>query len=251
MSAFLGAVGFLTRVPVPVGVLSSESLARSVRWFPVVGALIGATLGALFAGLIEFLPAAVAAALVVTAGIVLTGAFHEDALGDVADAMGGRSPEDSARILKDPRQGTFGVLALVASFVVRVGALAAMDAATAVAFLIGAHAVARAGAVTMMRTPVTGGSALGAAYAGAVGPLDVAAAVIAGVLLGGLAAGPWVAAAVAIAALAAFVATRLALAKVGGITGDFLGAAEQLGEAGILVLGAALAYNSWSGPWWV
>ena len=77
--------------------------------------------------LVEVLPGLAAAALAVTLGIVITGALHEDGLADTVDAFGaGGGPEETLRILKDPTHGTYGVIALVLSIVLRVLALAAL-----------------------------------------------------------------------------------------------------------------------------
>jgi len=85
----LGAVSFLTRVPTGTGAVQPAEMARFVPWFPLVGALVGAAVGGLYAGASALLPPLVAAAVAVTAGVAVTGAFHEDGLGDTADAFVG------------------------------------------------------------------------------------------------------------------------------------------------------------------
>ena len=93
MTGLLGAIQFLTRLPVRLA--SPPSPADTVPWYPVVGALIGLIVGGLAAGLAELVPTAVAAAVAVLAGVLLTGALHEDGLADVADAFaGGRTRDD-------------------------------------------------------------------------------------------------------------------------------------------------------------
>jgi adenosylcobinamide-GDP ribazoletransferase len=216
----------------------------------VVGAFVGIVVGGFYAVLLELLPPMVAAALSVGAGVLLTGAFHEDALGDVADSMGGRDRSDVVRILKDPRQGTYGVMALVVAFTVRVAALSGMDAWTALAIVPCAHAAARGASVLIMRGPVAG-EGLGATFASSVRGRDVAFASVATLAIGGLLTGAWVVAAVVLAVLMAAVIARLAMITVGGVSGDFLGAAEQLGEMAVFVLGAAIVHNGWPvAAWW-
>ena len=95
----LGAAQFLTRIPIRLR--AAPDLAKAVPWFPVIGALIGATIGGVAAGLMELTPPAVAATVAVLLGIIVTGAFHEDGLADTADAMGGWTPERRREILKD------------------------------------------------------------------------------------------------------------------------------------------------------
>ena len=249
MKGLLGAVSFLTRVPVPgAGVREARELASSVPWFPVVGAGVGLAEAGVYAGARVLLPPLVAAALAVVAGIGLTGAFHEDGLGDTADAFAGGTDRDSTvRILKDPRLGTFGVLAVAASLLLRVAALAALAPAAAVAALTAAHALSRAVAVaTMTALPAAADTGLGASYvralsrpralAGAAAGLGVAVALL------GVAA-LWAAAA---AGLAAALLGRLAVRRLGGVSGDVLGAVQQVGE--VLVLLAAVAAVS-AGRW--
>ena len=151
MKGLLGAVSFLTRVPVGGGIRQPRELAGSVPWFPVVGAGVGLAEAGVYAGARVLLPPLVAATLAVVAVILLTGAFHEDGLGDTADAFAGGTDRDSTvRILKDPRLGTFGVLAVAASLLLRVAAVAALPPAAAVAALPAAGALSRAVAVATM-----------------------------------------------------------------------------------------------------
>lgn len=251
--SFLAAVGFLTRVPVPVGRLEPAGLARAVAWFPTVGALIGVAVAGAYAGMLAVLPASVAAAVAIAAGILLTGAFHEDGLADMVDAVGGgKDADDVRRILKDPRHGSYGVLAMTVTVLVRFSALASMDAWTALAIVPCAHTVARAAAVGLMKmTPVAPGEGLGASYTSSLRGSHAVIAVASGAAIGGLAAGIWILPALVLGAAAAAIVGRLAVSKIGGISGDFLGAAEQIAECFILVLGAAIVANAWpSAAWW-
>jgi adenosylcobinamide-GDP ribazoletransferase len=243
----LGAVSLLTRVPTGTGTRRPEELAGSVPWFPVVGAGVGLAVAAAYAGARQLLPALPAATVAVVAGICLTGAFHEDGLGDTADAfMGHHDRDGTVRILEDPRLGTFGVLAVAASLLLRVGAVAALAPAAALAALPAAHALSRAAAVaTMTALPAAGQTGLGATYALALSRRRALAGTAAGLAVAlallGIAA-VWAAAAVA---LAAALLGRLAVRRIGGVTGDVLGAVQQLGE--MLVLLAAVA-GRWHSP---
>ena len=251
MRGLLGAVSFLTRVPTGTGERRVQELAGFVPWFPVVGAGVGLVVGAVYAGGRELLPPLPAATVAVVAGIGLTGAFHEDGLGDTADAfMGHHDRDGTIRILKDPRLGTFGVLAVAASLLLRAGAVAALTPAAALAALPAAHALSRAAAVaTMTVLPPAAETGLGASYAlalsrrravtGAVAGLAVAVALL------GLPA-LWAAAA---AGLAAFALGRLAVRRIGGVSGDVLGAVQQLGEILVLLVAAVVTGASgWESP---
>src|SRR5262249_57362946 len=119
--AFLGAVGFLTRVPVPAG----ACVAPDPVFFPLVGGLIGLVTGAVIWAASHLWPMPLAVLIGLAAEAVLTGAFHEDAVADCCDGFGGGwSREDVLRIMKDSRIGSFGVLGLALALLLRAGCLA-------------------------------------------------------------------------------------------------------------------------------
>ncbi len=237
------AVAFLTRLPIPhPESATSADFPRAQRVFPIVGAAIGAMVGLICLGMrIVGVPDLAAAALALGAGALLTGALHEDGLADVADGFGGgRDRAAKLEIMRDSRLGTYGALALMVSFVAKLSALAALPDAAIVQSLIATHALARAVLPAMsMRLAYARNDGL-AANAGrpdsaAVGFAVAFALVIALLLL------PWIdalCAALAAAACAAAMAW-LAQRQIGGLTGDVLGAVEQVCETAILVLLAA------------
>ena len=237
----LGAVSFLTRVPTGTGPKRPAELARFVPWFPLVGALVGAAVGGLYAGMSVLLPPLVAAAVAVTAGVAITGAFHEDGLGDTADAfLGGRDREDTVRILKDPRLGTFGVLAVSASLLLRVAAVAALPPAAALAALPAAHALSRAATVGVMAAvPPAAEQGLGAAYVRALGGRQALLGIAIGVVIAAALLRVWALPAAALAAVAAAALGRLAHRRIGGVSGDVLGAVQQAGETLTLLVAVA------------
>lgn len=249
MSGFLGAVQFLTRVPVRLR--DAPVLERCVPWFPVVGATIGVVAGSVAAGLHDLVGPGVAAACAVVVTLLITGAFHEDGLADVADAFGGGwTVEDRFRILKDPRHGTYGVTAIGASIAVRVACVASMPtAAAAFAGLVVAHALGRGAAVgAMAAVPTAAPSGLGADYARAVGPTRASVGVLGALAVAAAMTGWWVGPLALAALVAAGAVSWLAMRKIGGITGDALGAIEQVGECLVLVVAVALAREH--DLWW-
>src|SRR5215218_3234121 len=141
--AAAGAVTFLTRVPIGrVLALEGADVARGTLLFPLVGAGIGALAGAV--ALVP-LPPFPAAGLAVAAAVLLTGAMHVDALGDVFDAAGVASRERALEIMRDPRLGTFGTTAIVLDLIVKVAAVTVLiDRGGALAALVAAGAVSRA-----------------------------------------------------------------------------------------------------------
>ena len=240
-SGFVAAVQFLTRIPIRSA--RSGELSRAVVWFPVVGALIGAAVGGVAAGLGEVLPMLVAAAVAVLFGIALTGAFHEDGLADSADALaGGWTRERRLEILDDPHHGSYGVAALCGSIVLRVVAVASLGPADAFTGLVAAHSLARGVAVaTMAVVPLAKPDGLGAGYARSVTTGRAALAGLASVAIAALATGWWAGPLAAAAVVAAAVVAFFAVRAIGGITGDVLGAIEQLAECAVLVVVAGLA----------
>ena len=123
------ATQFLTRLPVPgVTDFSNNELARAGAWFPLVGAVVGSLVAAvllLSGARSEFL----GAALAVLAWVWLTGALHLDGLGDLADALAAshRDPKRFLSVLGDPHLGTFGVVSIVLAIVLKMAALSSLQ----------------------------------------------------------------------------------------------------------------------------
>lgn len=131
---FCRAVQFLTCVPVPARFLATAQsegarLQFATVYFPLVGSLIGLTTGATIWLASHLWPIWLAVMLGLAAEAMLTGALHEDALADCCDALGGGwTRVDVLRILDDSRLGTYGVLGLIVTFLIRAGAIASLDA---------------------------------------------------------------------------------------------------------------------------
>jgi adenosylcobinamide-GDP ribazoletransferase len=239
------ALQFLTRLPVRgPAAWPGHALAASVPVFPLIGALIGA-LGGLAFALASWLdlPPTLAAVLAVAAQIVLTGGLHEDGLADLADGFGGgRTRADKLRIMRDPRLGSFGALALVLALLARIAALAALAGPPLVAsVLIAAGAASRAGLPAIMaslRPARDHGLAVGA---GRPHPLRAAAGIAIAALLAFVVLTPCTAIGGLVGAAGALLAVGgLARRQIGGYTGDVLGAAQQLAEIGFLLGALAL-----------
>ena len=249
----LVALQFLTRLPVPDWVgYEPDGLSRSVRYFPLVGLLVG-TLGAVVAlAALRLWPPLVAAALSVAATVWLTVAFHEDGLADTGDALLGAVPRAKAlAIMKHSRIGTYGAAALALGLMLRVGLLADLlwrDPWLAAAACMAAHTAGRAAAVALMAAlPYAGDEAHAKAgpLARRVSMREASAAAAMGALALALpptaAAGSVFAAGLCALALAALVAAVRAWLRrrLGGYTGDALGACEQMGEITVLLAFAA------------
>jgi adenosylcobinamide-GDP ribazoletransferase len=235
------AFAFLTRFPVSTA--GDTSLADAARGFPIVGLAVGAA-GAVVYGVVIgplSLPAAVAALLALAAMMLATGALHEDGLADMADGFGGGRDRDATlAIMRDSRIGTFGVLALIVVVGLRVVCIAELRDGWRVAWaLLAAAAGSRALLPWVMhKLPHARSDGL-AHHAGR----PTARAAIESAALGGLillvALGVAGLATAAAAAVAAFALARLSQRRIGGQTGDVLGAIQQVSEAAILIAAVA------------
>lgn len=236
---FAATMAFFTTLPADPRGRVGWKLADSAWAFPLVGAGIGAVtaLAFLLAQLLGLgsLPTGL---LAVLAGVAITGALHEDGLADTADGLfGGRDHEAKLAIMRDSRQGSFGVLAIVLSVLLRAAALAAIgDAIHAALALIAAHAASRAALPAVMwRLPPARGDGLGAtAGVPSSGASAAAAAIGAAVVLAAL--GPVRGmTALCLMGLAVVTVAGFARRQIGGYTGDVLGAFQQVGEVVMLL----------------
>lgn len=238
----IAAFGLLTRLPLPRTSAAPRGSASAWAW-PLVGMVTG-SIGALAASIALWLglPVGFAAAAALAAQIFATGALHEDGLADTADGLfGGWTRERRLEIMKDSRIGSYGTLALITVALARWSSIAALCTQGQLwPALITAGAISRVPmAVLMVALP----NARSAGLSHAVGRppwLSVGlAAAIAGVvglaLLGG--------ALFAMAGLAALSSLWLAItakARIGGQTGDILGASQQLAEVSALAVAVAM-----------
>jgi adenosylcobinamide-GDP ribazoletransferase len=249
MGGLRAAITFLTRVP--VGDCDAD-IATAPPWFPFVGALVGALVGVVFVGTWHLVASALAAVLALAVGALVTGAFHHDGLADTADAFGGGwSPAQRLEIMKDSRHGTYGVIAIVLVVVAQVTALATLGPAQGFAALVAAHTLGRAAAVALMLSlPVARPDGLGADYTQRLRKGSAAGGIVVGALLATIAMGWWVLPAIAAVVVASLAVGVLAYRKIGGIVGDVLGAAEQVGESAVLIVAAAVTHRHGIWPWW-
>lgn len=238
------ATSFLTVLPTPRVPAGPGGLARAAYAFPVVGGYVGTLAAVVCATMTGVgLPDALAAGVAILALVAISGGLHEDGLADSADALGAGG--DRARaliIMRDSRLGSYGGLALIFSVGLRWAALASLPAGAAPAALIAATVASRWLLVHLMRIPPARSDGLGASAGTPGTEATLAALAIAWVLV--LLALPWGAAVAALVAamLAAAAVAWLARRRLGGQTGDVLGAGCQVAETGfLLALAAALA----------
>ncbi|MCZ7594764.1 MAG: adenosylcobinamide-GDP ribazoletransferase [Hyphomicrobium sp.] len=234
--SFSHALQFLTRLPAPrVDVFDPADLSRSALWFPVVGIIVGAILAvALWLGALA--SPWIGALLALIAWVWVTGGLHLDGLGDVADALAGahRSPERFLQILRDPHIGAFGAMAITLQLIAKLVLLAQIASPPALIPLILVTAWARLGAPvwSLAVPPLAAGS--GERFSWQIDARVVAAEAAVLTLLSAYFAPVLLGALVVIPAIAAYWRYRL-----GGLTGDCLGASVEVTETILLLLIAA------------
>lgn len=238
-AGFLLALQFLTRLPLPDPGYTPERFAASTRWHPAAGALIGLLVGLVWWAASAVFPTLVAVLIAVAFGLVLTGCFHEDGFADACDGLGGGVTRERAlEIMKDSRIGTYGAAGLGMMLAGRVAVLVALAPTVPLVWvLVAAHAASRAASVHVIATSsYVRDHGTGKPVADGIAPdglrfalLTGAAALLPLVLSLGLLA--------PLAGLAGLVLGTWAMRRVyerrlGGYTGDCLGATQQCAEIG-------------------
>lgn len=250
---FLVAVQFLTRLPVPAfNKYQPAWLQQSAKYFPLTGLLIGSLTALVFAGLFWLINPWVAAIGSTAFSIRLTGAFHEDGLADSCDGLGGSFTREGAlHIMKDSRLGTYGTLGLVMGLALKISLLASLSLPLAVIALVLAHGFSRFFSILLLSFLPYAGDLEGAKAKPLTQSLNKQQAVFAllsllpSLLLPCLILGSFSLGSLLLAWLLMLLATsymaRLLNRRLGGYTGDGLGATQQLTELAAYLAFAVLA----------
>ncbi|MCI2398084.1 adenosylcobinamide-GDP ribazoletransferase [Aliiroseovarius subalbicans] len=239
------AIGLLTRLPVRLDAEHAQSRGAQAAWaWPLAGALVGGMAAGV--GLVAFwlgTPSAIAAGLALAAQVMMTGALHEDGLADTADGLwGGHDTARRLEIMKDSRIGAYGVIALVLSLLLRWSAMTLLlDTGGFLVALVATGALSRA-PMAVLASALPNARDTGLSHSvgrpdQAVAMQAVALALAVGFVLAGwvvIAAGFWI-------ALSGIALAALTKSKIGGQTGDTLGAGQQLAEITTLAVFASLA----------
>ncbi|MFZ0771802.1 MAG: adenosylcobinamide-GDP ribazoletransferase [Candidatus Sulfotelmatobacter sp.] len=240
MEELLVAFQFLTRLPISGIPYQPDSLARSAKFFPVVGLVVGFGASVLQRILTPHLNRALAALLVLTFLVLITGGLHEDALADTVDAFGGGwNREQVLAILRDSRIGSFGALALVISVLARVLLLSILPLNRFTALVVSAHVLCRWTTLPLsyFLRPARESEGQGARIAQKITPASLLIGTLLsfGIVLYLMRRELWipVIAALAITGLSSLYYFR----RIGGVTGDCFGATNQLTEIAIYFCG--------------
>jgi adenosylcobinamide-GDP ribazoletransferase len=238
---WLTALQFLTRLPLPRLAYDPAGLSRAVTWFPLAGLLIGLGAAGVHALVARRLPSSLAVLATLIYLVTITGALHEDGLADTADGLGGGwTRERALEIMRDSRIGSYGALALILSLLARFLLLSSLPAENFTRFIVTAHVLCRWSTLPL-------GYFLGPAraqegQAARIAQRTSRVALVAGTSLAAILTAIlmhgrwWIPATVAVAVTAACGAYFHY--RLGGITGDCFGAANQLVEIAVYVCGA-------------
>jgi adenosylcobinamide-GDP ribazoletransferase len=231
--ALWSAVMFFTRIPLPsLPNWTPEDLRRASTYFPLVGWLVGGVAAGSWWVASRWWAPGIASGISLATTLLLTGAFHEDGWADVCDGFGGGSTKERVlEIMRDSRVGAFGAIGIMVMLLLKWLAVASLALPLGIGIIICAHAISRGAAISLLATlpyvreeegkakPLAtrlGGGRLILVFVFSLLPLSL------------LPLRLWW-------ALAAVAATRLALGRwfvyrIGGYTGDCLGAAQQVTE---------------------
>ena len=242
MHPFFAALTFLTKIPVPgPNKITTDSLVRGSAYYPLVGALLGGILW-LFSYLLRFLcghASLPAAALLLTLWVFLTGALHLDGLADTFDGLaGGLTKEDRLRIMQDSSAGSFGVIAIVLTLLLKFSFLQQLPGERLLPALLYSPLLSRWSMVVLMYfTPYARKTqSLGKPFVELIGKKQLALSSALTVAAGFLYPQIFFLTLLLPVILLTALLRWFFLQKIGGITGDCLGATNELLEIAVLFL---------------
>lgn len=246
MSVFRGALvafRYMTVLPLPRSRVADD-LGRAAGWFPAVGLGLGVCLALASLALDRVMPPGVGATLLVALWAVLTGGLHLDGLADTCDGLGGAwSRERALSIMRDARSGPYGVTAIVLVLGLKTAALASLPDGLAWRALVLAPVLGRTGPLLVVRL-CPPARPEGAGHALATGARWPALAIggLVGVAVSLVTLGAWGAVALGVPGLLAWGLAAHLRRRLGGFTGDTLGALIEVTEASLLTLAVSLDF---------
>jgi adenosylcobinamide-GDP ribazoletransferase len=236
----LVAFQFLTRLPISHVPCQPDSLSRSTKFFPVVGLFIGLSASLLQRLLTPHLNRALVALLVLTFLVLITGALHEDALADVADAFGGGwNREQILTILKDSRIGSYGALALIISMLARLLLLSTLPMNRFMAIVLSAHVLCRWTALPLsyFLPPAREDAGQGARIAERISLASFAIGTLLSLVVVAYALQKHFWIPLLVTLVVTIVSGVYYYRRIGGVTGDCFGATNQLTEIAVYLCG--------------
>lgn len=244
-NSFLVAIQFMTRLPVPRGIAySPEALANSAVFFPVIGLLVGAGGALLYALLSPHMAREIVVVVILVYLVSVTGGLHEDALGDAADGLGGGwEKERVLAIMRDSRIGSYGTIAIMLGLLARFVFLTNLAPARFAAFFIAGQVLGRWTALPLaffLPSARDNEAGQGKLIAGRITAASFAAGTILALMIVAIAVRAAAPGAFLVAVGVAAVSGLYYRHRIGGVTGDCMGATNQLTEIATYLLGAVL-----------
>lgn len=235
------AVRFLTRLPLPLAEFSAGDLQRAQALFPAVGIVVAAVGVGVRVAVEPWWGAATATVSAVLAMVVITGGLHEDGLADTADGLwGGCEPSQRLAIMRDSRVGTYGIIALAGALGLRVALLAPLGTAGFARAVLAAHVLGRSAMLVLAHRLPSAASGAGAQVVGALPRVASVVALTTVAVVLAATTGRWALAPLAAGALVVAGCIHLFRSRLGGVTGDTLGAGNQVVELTVLAVVSAL-----------
>jgi adenosylcobinamide-GDP ribazoletransferase len=240
-------IQFFTRIPITLQMdINEKMFGKAILYLPIVGLLIGGINAAFYSSLLFFFPSLIAGVLVVLGNACLTGAFHVDGLADTCDGIfSGRDRERVLEIMKDSRIGTNGACAIVFDFLLRTACLASMSESHVVVALIVAPIISRTLITILMRSNYArANKGLGSLFIDNVTKKNVlltfligSLLVVSGMLFAANDKGLLLGMMLMVFNLAIiFGYKKMILTEIGGMTGDTLGAGNEICEVAVLLM---------------
>ena len=249
LEVFFAALRFFTRLPVPSSWVGGsdqqrdQQLEQAARYFPLVGVIVGSIGALITVAAAQGLPPSLAILAGMAATLLVTGALHEDGLADAVDGLGGAwQKERVLEIMKDSRIGSFGAIAISLMLLAKFNALAQIDTLGGLRMLglalVAGHALSRLASTMLLCTldyvrDDDGSKSRPLARRLPAGGLGLAA--LFGLAPCVLLTGPRVWVGIGLAAVVTVLAARYFVHRIGGYTGDCLGATQQLAELAFYV----------------
>jgi adenosylcobinamide-GDP ribazoletransferase len=246
---FYAAVQFLTRVPISPEKYEPDTLSRSIKYFPAVGLLIGASAALIQMLVARHFPRNVTALVVLSFLVLVTGCLHEDGLADAADGLGGGWNRDqSLLIMRDSRIGSYGATTLVLSLLLRCTLIASLPLGHVWQYLIAAHVLCRWTTLPLSyllpparqgKSDVTDGQ--GARLAGQTTRRSLIISTLFMLFVVSMLLRMHAILLISVSVLVTWASGYYYWRRIGGVTGDCFGATNQLTEIAVYLCGAWLA----------
>lgn len=241
---FLLAIQFLTRLPVPRNLTATEEeLGRAAGFFPLVGIVVGGSAAVVFVLAVRVLPVSVSVLLSIAFTSFITNGFHEDGLADTVDGLGGGwTKERALEIMRDSRIGTYGTLALVFLILGKYSFLSSLEPRQIWRWLIVAHAASRWTVLPLCSwLPYARAEGQGKLVAKQIGASAILFGSLTLLVVSLLLLSSHTSLVICVTAVLTLISGSYFKRRLGGITGDCLGAANQFTEVALYFTALILA----------